>query len=460
MAGSNTVTLKFIGDTRDLDKSFRTVETGLDKSQSKFQKWGAALKPIAVTAGAAIAAHFGRASVDAFKDAEQAQNRLQDAFRKFPALADTNISALRKLNEQLAQKTRYDDDATATGQAVLAQFKLTGAQIMQLTPLLQDYAAKTGKDLPTAANDLGKALMGQGRALKAIGIDFTDTGSTAGNFNQLMAGLRAQVGGFAESEGKTAAGQAEILRNKFGELQEKVGAALLPALQQLANALIALIGWFEKLSTPMQATIVGLLGITVLIGPLTGLINSLSTAVRGLGIAFAWLAANPVVLVISAGVALGVVLNRLAEAHFPGVNRALERFGGALYDVSSGAIGAITNAIRTMVSWIDKAIDKFTELVKKVKSVPGGGTIGNIVKGAIPGAGLIPGLASGGIVTKPTLAVIGEAGPEAVLPLGRGGTIPGAGMNVTIVMPPGTDGADVVNAIKQYERRNGTGWRT
>ena len=34
----------------------------------------------------------------------------------------------------------------------------------------------------------------------------------------------------------------------------------------------------------------------------------------------------------------------------------------------------------------------------------------------------LPGMAEGGIVTKPTIAMIGEAGPEAVVPLGRGGT--------------------------------------
>lgn len=33
----------------------------------------------------------------------------------------------------------------------------------------------------------------------------------------------------------------------------------------------------------------------------------------------------------------------------------------------------------------------------------------------------VPALADGGIVSKPTLALIGEAGPEAVIPLGRGG---------------------------------------
>jgi hypothetical protein len=44
-------------------------------------------------------------------------------------------------------------------------------------------------------------------------------------------------------------------------------------------------------------------------------------------------------------------------------------------------------------------------------------------------------LAEGGIVTKPTLALIGEAGPEAVIPLSRGRRGPGAGgvtVNVTV----------------------------
>jgi len=38
-------------------------------------------------------------------------------------------------------------------------------------------------------------------------------------------------------------------------------------------------------------------------------------------------------------------------------------------------------------------------------------------------------MAAGGIVTRPTLAVIGERGPEAVVPLGRNG---GPSVNVTV----------------------------
>ena len=42
-------------------------------------------------------------------------------------------------------------------------------------------------------------------------------------------------------------------------------------------------------------------------------------------------------------------------------------------------------------------------------------------------------MASGGIITAPTLGLVGEAGPEAVIPLDRLGTLGGGGStNVTV----------------------------
>jgi hypothetical protein len=72
--------------------------------------------------------------------------------------------------------------------------------------------------------------------------------------------------------------------------------------------------------------------------------------------------------------------------------------------------------------------------------------------------GRIPAMAEGGIVTGPTLALIGEAGPEAVIPLDRGSGV-GTTINLTVNAGMGTDGGDVgrqiVDALRQYERRNG-----
>ena len=64
--------------------------------------------------------------------------------------------------------------------------------------------------------------------------------------------------------------------------------------------------------------------------------------------------------------------------------------------------------------------------------------------------------AEGGIVTKPTLALIGEGGPEAVVPLNRS---MGAGSITVNVMGGLATSAEigqaVVNAIRAYNRSAG-----
>jgi hypothetical protein len=78
--------------------------------------------------------------------------------------------------------------------------------------------------------------------------------------------------------------------------------------------------------------------------------------------------------------------------------------------------------------------------------------------------------AMGGPVNAGQPYIVGERGPEIVVP-GRSGTVipnhrigvgggVGGGMNVTINMPPGSNGHDVVAAIQQYEKRNGKSWRS
>jgi hypothetical protein len=68
-------------------------------------------------------------------------------------------------------------------------------------------------------------------------------------------------------------------------------------------------------------------------------------------------------------------------------------------------------------------------------------------------SGGIPALADGGVVTGPTLALIGEAGPEAVVPLDRMGSM--GGNNVTIHVNGG-DPQAVVDALRRYMQLNGS----
>src|SRR5690606_12109725 len=63
----------------------------------------------------------------------------------------------------------------------------------------------------------------------------------------------------------------------------------------------------------------------------------------------------------------------------------------------------------------------------------------------------VPAMASGGIVTRPTLTLIGEAGPEAVVPLDRGI----GGVHVHIERMEVQDGRDFGRRLDEELRRRG-----
>jgi hypothetical protein len=60
-------------------------------------------------------------------------------------------------------------------------------------------------------------------------------------------------------------------------------------------------------------------------------------------------------------------------------------------------------------------------------------------------------LAEGGIVTAPTLALIGERGKEAVIPLDK---MPNMGGNIYVTVQGGDPNA-IVDALRRYQRQNG-----
>ena len=119
----------------------------------------------------------------------------------------------------------------------------------------------------------------------------------------------------------------------------------------------------------------------------------------------------------------------------------------------------MANAFITMINVVIKGIN----LIKPGKDI---GTLGQISLGRMGGdsgdgganpAGLdYKAMATGGIVTSPTMALIGEAGPEAVIPLNKAG---GLGMNITVnaglVSTPDQVGQDIIAAIQKAQRRSG-----
>ena len=251
MAFDTALKLVLLGQDKSASRALKGVGTEAGKTHGKLGKLGGMAKGAGLAVGAglliagAAAVKFGGDSLAAFADAEKSQAKLTDAYARFPKTANVSIDALRKYNQTLQRKTGADADDIAAGQATLAMFKLTGKQIKDTTPLLVDYAAKTGKSLPDSAKMMGKALLGNTKALKDMGISYKSTGDAGKDYANISALLQEKVGGYADSV-PDAEKKSKILAATFGDLQEGIGEKLQPALMGLMDAGQGVLDWLDQ----------------------------------------------------------------------------------------------------------------------------------------------------------------------------------------------------------------------
>lgn len=283
--------------------TFDQLTNRIKAAQKTTDEWKVGAIAGAAGVGAALY-EFGKQSVDAYSESQKAQTALTEAYRKFPGLADVSIEKLRELADETQQKTKFDHNSAMAAEANLAQFHLTGKQIEQMLPLVADYAAKMGIDLPQAAMNVGKGLLGNTRALKDIGISFNKSALTAQDFaiaqkggakgasdlsgkldllhakgiplDFMMKSLRAQVGGYAEHEASNAADKTIMMQHNFDDLKETVGMELVPALSSLLAIGVGVSHWMVQHATIVKTLLI-VLGTYIAFSKTAGLIIALQT---------------------------------------------------------------------------------------------------------------------------------------------------------------------------------------
>jgi len=167
---------------------------------------------------------------------------------------------------------------------------------------------------------------------------------------------------------------------------------------------------------------------------------------------------------ISATESVAVALGESAASQF---YQAGVTAGQALVDGVRAAIAAAGFSIGADGNIISPATEPATSAVSAVaskskakpKASSSKKTSPAVTQGLLNKLAKIPAMAAGGIVTGPTLALIGEAGPEAVVPLSGRNAVMGTTYNLTVNAGMGADGAvigrEIVDAIKRYERVSG-----
>lgn len=137
----------------------------------------------------------------------------------------------------------------------------------------------------------------------------------------------------------------------------------------------------------------------------------------------------------------------------------LKEFGKSFLETISTVLKTSAGVVFEGVKFVfNKVIDKINGFINSLNSGLGFSFFGIDIDP--PDLPSIPRLAKGGIVSQPTTALIGERGPEAVIPLSRaGGNLGQTNVNITVNAGMGADGAgigrQIVEELRKFERSNG-----
>jgi hypothetical protein len=409
---------------------FKQLETISEKAQFAIKK--AAVPAAAALGGLALA--LGDATKAAMED-QQEQAALALTLQNVTGAGKAQTAQIEDQISAMSRASGIADTEYRKSLEALVRGTKDVDLAMKDMNLVMDISTALQTDSSTVADALAKAYQGNFKALRSLSPEMATMIKEGASLNEIMDVLGGTFGGATAKSAETAAGKMKILTNSLGETKESIGAALLPVLEAVLPVLNKFAAWAQD--NPKA-----FLAIAAAIGIIAAAIVATNIA----------MALNPFSL-IAAGIALLIVGLVTAYNKFEwfrdGINLIVNTVIGFFAGMVNAAIGAV-NAIISAYNSIPLLPD-----LPKAPTVPVP-QLGKTSNTPAPGRMSIPRLAEGGIVTGPTLALIGEAGPEAVIPLDRMNTGGGVTVNVTGGLSTSAEiGQAVVNALRAYSRSAG-----
>ena len=286
---------------------------------------------------------------------------------------------------------------------------------------------KSAGDLNPLLEDGGETYQKLAETMQKYGLEFIDqeTLDQANEFNDALDTIKA-VGLVA-----------------FQQLGTQLAAYLAPAMEKVVDVVGKLAKWFSQLSPRTQAIIAAIAGVVAVVSPLLIGLGKLSmgigaiiklVAIVGPAIGGIVAALGPVILIIAAVVAAGIylyknwdVIKAKAIAFKDAVVQAFNDFKTKVTTTFNNIKSAIVTPIQTAINTVKGIIDKikgwfpikigkiFSDLKLPHFKLSGEFSLKNKTVPKLS----VDWYAQGGIFDSPTIAGIGEAGAEAVVPLDR-----------------------------------------
>jgi len=498
-----------------LSNRLKTVGASLAKS-------GALISAISVPLIAGI-----NKALDAYQVQLESETKLTEIYKTRMGASEDAAQATMDYASALQAIGVVGDEVTLSGAQQLATFAKYPSTVETLLPAMDDLLVQqhglnaSTADAVSVANLMGKAMNGNAGALRRVGITLDESqekilkyGTEEERAAVLSEVITQNVGHMNEEMAKTPLGKIQQMKNSMGDLKEEIGAALAPAVSQLAQmvsekvvpALQKMIEWMQQHPT-IAKVVVAVTALLAVLGPLLIVIGAIASGIGALIPVFTALSGpvGIVIGVITALTAVGVLLwknwdkiKEKATEIWGKIKTSVTEKVQAIKDNVKDKFDALKNSIAStletirdkIVSPFERAHDKVVGFIDKIKNLfplhlgkifegiqlPHFKISGGKIPWGVGGMGKAPNVdvewyRQGGIMTRPTIFGGGEAGSEAILPLDpfwkemnrMADAMTGSGVTINVYASEGQNvndlAAEVERRLINAQKRRMNAWR-
>lgn len=350
---------------------------------------------------------------------------LSENFLKFAKINGTNVSdSVDSVSKAMAAFGLETEDTARVLDALNAVGQRTGVDVGKLSQLLSANAAQfseMGLSVEEAAAFLGQAdmaglestqmLAGLRTAMKKATDEGISMSDELENFQGIMESNASESDKLAAAYEifGTRAGAAIYNAVKNGTMDlENFGASIEGFEGSVSSTFEESMDPIDKFTSMLNSLkVVGAEAFTALLTIAEPVIDFLASALQALAALVQGDTEKARDIIISAFEPLLNFFQNLWNNIVNSFREAGVRIGNAIGGAFKAAINAV---LATAERILNNPINAINAVLSILNAIPG------VNIGMLPGISL-PRMATGGIVTRPTIAQIGEAGPEAVIPL-------------------------------------------
>ena len=258
---ARNVTIKFLGDDKDLNRTTKHASDDLDHFSKRAGAVGGVVAGVTTAALNALGsaargvARFMGDAVSEAEDAARVGRVTAQIIESTGGAAKASTKHIADLSERIGEMAGVDDELVQGAANVLLTFKQVRNETGKGNKIFDraiesaaDLSAVLGTDLQASTLQLGKALSNPVKGITALqraGVNFTesqkamikslvDSGDVLGAQKIILGEVESQVGGAAEANA-TATQKMAVAWDNF---KESIGTAILPAVEAVTDWLI------------------------------------------------------------------------------------------------------------------------------------------------------------------------------------------------------------------------------